>query len=109
MSVPTKSSGYGKHWIDEVRLRTTRSNDGVTVITFAHDGKTHANLLPNIPNSTTHTNFSSIPLIDLLNKRRGRRRGNIDVLNECIWKFTDAVDRKRINQVRVLNLDIVQR
>lgn len=108
MEVPSKSSGFGKHWIDEIRLRSTRSNHGITVITFAHDGKTHSNRNPNIPNRTTHTDFTSTPLIDLLHKRRGRRRGNIDVLNACTIKFTDAVIRKKVNQVRVLMLNIAK-
>ena len=108
MQVPSKSSGFGKHWIDEIRLRSTRSNCGITVITFAYDGKTHSNHVPKIPNRKSHIDFTSTPLINMLNKRGGRRRGNIDVLNACSIKFTDAVVRKRINHVRVLMLNMVK-
>ena len=80
--VPAKSANCGKHLTDFQRLQQLRSVDGenVTLLMFVHVGK-------NSTNSTNinegHKDYTSVPLLGLLR----HRRGNFDVLTNCIQRF----------------------
>ena len=98
---PSLTAGNRKHVIDFKRLQELRNLHGenVTVRTFVHVGKNSAN---STKNNEGHVDYSSVPLLSLLNYRRG----NFDLLTKCTDDFSNAVANTRIDEVSLLNRNI---
>ena len=98
---PSLSAGNRKHVIDFKRLQELRNLHGenVTVLTFVHVGKNSAN---STKNNEGHVDYTSVPLLSLLNYRRG----NFDLLTKCTEEFSDTVVNRRIDEVSLLNRNI---
>ena len=95
---PSRAAGACKHWIDFERLQEMRNlyGESITLLTFVHVGKDSAN---SANNNKDHEDYTSVPLLGLLHQRRG----NFDVLTNCIQQFHDAVDNRIIDEVNLFN------